>query len=72
MKIGWIGLGKIESVLTGHLLTTGHSMSVHDIRPKCGPDLVATGAVWADTPGTVARLSDVIFTSLPVPSKSDR
>jgi hypothetical protein len=49
MKIGWIVLGKIESVLIGHLLTDGYSMSIHGLRSKCGRDLVAAYAAWLDS-----------------------
>lgn len=67
MTIGWIGLGKIGSVLAGHLQTAGYDLIVHDLHQECGRQLLAGGARWGDTPGAVAAAADVIFTSLPGP-----
>jgi 3-hydroxyisobutyrate dehydrogenase len=67
MKIGFIGLGNIGSVLAGHLAKTGHSLIVHDLRREAGEPLIASGARWADSPQSVAGSADVLVTSLPGP-----
>jgi len=67
IKIGWVGLGNIGSVMADNLLKAGYQLTVHDIRPETGEKLVAAGAHWAGTPREVAEASDTICTSLPAP-----
>jgi 3-hydroxyisobutyrate dehydrogenase len=67
MKIGFIGLGNIGSVLAGHLVNAGYPVTVHDLRREAAEELIASGAQWADTPRAVAELSDTVITSVPGP-----
>ena len=67
LKIGWVGLGNIGSVMAGSLCKAGYHLNVHDIRPAAGEKLVDAGAHWAGTPREVAERSDTIITSLPGP-----
>ena len=67
MKIGWIGLGKIGSVMAANLVKAGYAMIAHDLRPESGEELVITGAQWAESPCELAEASDIVITSLPGP-----
>ena len=67
MKIGFIGLGNIGSVLAGHLVKAGYDTTVHDLRPEAAEELLAGGAQWADDAGELAAGVDVLITSLPGP-----
>jgi 3-hydroxyisobutyrate dehydrogenase len=67
VKIGWIGLGQIGSIMAANLLRAGYTMIVHDLRPECGEKLVAAGAQWAKNPYELAEAADVVITSLPGP-----
>jgi 3-hydroxyisobutyrate dehydrogenase len=67
VKIGWVGLGNIGSVMAGLLLKAGYQLTVHDIRPETGEKLLANGAHWANTPREAAESADTIITSLPGP-----
>ncbi|WLQ07750.1 NAD(P)-dependent oxidoreductase [Arthrobacter oryzae] len=66
-NIGFIGLGHMGSGMTRNLQKAGFSLVVTDLRPGAAAELVANGALWAETAAEVARLSDVIITMLPTP-----
>lgn len=66
-RIGFIGLGNMGSGMTRNLQEHGFALTVTDLRKEAAADLLAGGAQWADTPGEVARLSDVVITMLPTP-----
>jgi 3-hydroxyisobutyrate dehydrogenase len=67
VKIGWIGLGKIGSIMAANLLKAGYTMIVHDLTPEPGEGLVAAGAQWAKNPCELAEVADIVITSLPGP-----
>mgnify|MGYP001814888697 CR=1 FL=1 len=67
VKIGWIGLGQIGSIMAVNLLRAGYTMIVHDLRPESGEKLVAAGAQWAKNPYELAEVADIVITSLPGP-----
>ena len=68
-RIGWIGTGIMGASMAGHLLSAGHSVSIFNrTRSPRADDLVARGAVWADSPRAVAAASDVVFTMVGYPS----
>lgn len=67
MKIGYIGLGSIGSVMAKCLVKDGKKLLIHDLNRAAGDELIAMGAEWADTPKAVAEASDTIITSLPGP-----
>ena len=67
MKIGFIGLGNIGSVMAKNLAKDGYSLVIHDLKRTAGNALVEMGAVWADSPKSVAEAADTIITSLPGP-----
>ncbi|MGA2970504.1 MAG: NAD(P)-dependent oxidoreductase [Acidimicrobiales bacterium] len=66
-RVGWIGTGVMGSTMCAHLLNAGYPMTVSSRTRSKADALVAAGATWADTPGEVAKDSDVIFTMLGFP-----
>lgn len=67
-RVGFVGLGAMGSPMAANLARAGHHLTVSDIRREVASDLLAGGAVWADTPQEVAAASDVTFLSLPNPA----
>src|SRR5439155_16261218 len=69
MRIGFIGLGNMGGPMALNLIKAGHSLTVHDIRRQMADPHISGGANWADTPADVARVSELILTSLPGPKE---
>jgi 3-hydroxyisobutyrate dehydrogenase-like beta-hydroxyacid dehydrogenase len=67
--IGFIGIGNMGSGMSRNIQRAGYPMVVHDIRKHVLKPLLEEGARMATSPAEVARLSDVIFTSLPGPTE---
>ena len=47
----------------------GNEMVVHDINPASAARNLEAGATWADTPKGVTEQSEIVFTSIPGPTK---
>ncbi len=69
MKVGFIGLGTMGSLMARNLQKAGHQLVVNDIRQSCAEPHLADGARWADTPQEIARQTEVVFSSLPGPTE---
>ena len=67
MQVGFIGLGRMGSGLARNLLKAGYSLHVYDINTQAVASLVALGAQSASSATELAHVSDVLFTSLPLP-----
>lgn len=68
MHIGWIGTGVMGRSMAGHLLDSGHTLSIFNrTREKAAP-LVERGAVWCGSPADVATSCDVVFTMVGYPA----
>lgn len=67
MQIGFIGLGNMGNPMAASLLRGGHQLTITDLRQDAAADLLAAGAVWADSAAAVAAASEVVFLSLPKP-----
>jgi 3-hydroxyisobutyrate dehydrogenase len=65
--VGFIGLGNMGSGMAGNIQKADYPLVVYDIRESLAKPFVERGARQASAPAEVARLSDVIFTSLPGP-----
>ena len=63
MKIGFIGLGTMGSRMALNLIKSGHTLVVNDTLAANAQPLIALGAVWADTPQSLAAHVDVVFLS---------
>src|SRR5262252_531764 len=67
MQLGIVGVGTTGAPMADCLIEAGHHLTVDDLRPEATAALCARGARPADSPGAVARQSEVVFTSLPGP-----
>ena len=67
MNVGFIGLGNIGAPMALNVVKAGHRTTVHDIRPEAAAELLAAGAIWAETPADAARGNEVVMGSLPGP-----
>ena len=65
--VGFIGLGVMGKSMAGHLLDNGYSLYVHTRTADKADDLLARGAIWADSAATVAQACDVVFTMVGFP-----
>ncbi len=68
VRVGWIGTGVMGASMCGHLLDTGHPVTVSTRSPAKAASLLDRGAVWADTPAEVAVASDITFAIVGFPS----
>lgn len=67
MKIGFIGLGIMGSRMAGNLQKHGHELVIHNRSKDKASDLLANGAIWADTPAEVADQVELLLTMLAHP-----
>ena len=67
-RIGFVGLGIMGQSMAGHLLAAGHTLRVYNRSADKARSLVDRGAIWCDTPGTVAAGSDIVITMVGYPS----
>jgi 3-hydroxyisobutyrate dehydrogenase-like beta-hydroxyacid dehydrogenase len=65
--LGFIGVGRMGSLMAGRLIEAGHRMVIHDTDETAVARLVQRGAVAAQTPAAVADRADVVLASLPTP-----
>lgn len=65
LKIGYIGLGLMGKSIARNILKTGFPVVVHNRSRAAVDELVAEGAVAANSPAEVAEQVDVVFTNLP-------
>jgi 3-hydroxyisobutyrate dehydrogenase-like beta-hydroxyacid dehydrogenase len=68
MRVGFIGLGMMGKGMAANLQKAGHQLTVHDLNRAAAEPFLAKGAEWASSPRALAEVSEVIFTSLPVPA----
>src|SRR3990172_99992 len=68
MKIGFIGIVNMGSQAAGRLLDAGYDLTLNDIKKEAAEPLLQRGAKWADTPGKLAAVCDVVFSFLPAPA----
>lgn len=65
LKVGYIGLGLMGKSIARNILKAGFPLVVHNRSQAAVEELVAEGAVRADSPAAVAAQVDVVFTNLP-------
>ena len=68
-SVGFIGLGNMGSGIAGSIQKAGYPMVIYDVREEVTKPALEGGARLAGSPSEVARLSEVIFTSLPGPKE---
>lgn len=66
-KIGWIGTGVMGHSMCRHLMNAGFEVTIFTRTKSKSDDLIADGAIWADSPKQVADASDVIFAIVGMP-----
>lgn len=65
MKIGFIGLGIMGKPMSKNLMKAGHELVVFDLNQDAVADVVAAGAVAAESSKAVAEQCSLIITMLP-------
>ena len=70
MKVGFIGLGNVGSMLAGSLVRNGFDVIVRDTDANAAAPLLKAGAGWGESGKAIAQGSDVIVTCLPSPRVS--
>lgn len=68
MKVGFIGVGMMGGPMCRNLIKNGHEPAVYDISADALSRVTGSGGRAAASPQAVAEQSEVIFTSLPMPS----
>jgi 3-hydroxyisobutyrate dehydrogenase-like beta-hydroxyacid dehydrogenase len=63
--LGFIGTGGMGSGMAGNLLKAGYSLVVNDLRREQGKGLEDKGAVFKDSPKTVAESCEAVLSMLP-------
>ncbi len=66
-RIGWIGTGVMGHSMCGHLMDAGYKATVFNRSPQKASELVSRGATLVDSPASVARQSDVVFSIVGFP-----
>jgi 3-hydroxyisobutyrate dehydrogenase-like beta-hydroxyacid dehydrogenase len=64
-KLGFIGTGGMGSGMAANLLKAGHSLVINDLRREQGKALEDRGAVFKESPKTVAESCDMVLSMLP-------
>jgi 3-hydroxyisobutyrate dehydrogenase-like beta-hydroxyacid dehydrogenase len=72
VKVGFIGIGNMGSLMARHILEAGYNLYVHDIRKEAAKPLLDKGATWLDTPKAMAQACEVILSSLPGPPEVEQ
>ena len=67
-NVGFIGLGIMGQSMAGHLLAAGHRLHVYNRTADKAKPLLDQGAVWHDTPASVAAATDFVFTIVGYPA----
>ncbi len=66
-RLGWIGLGIMGHSMASRLMDAGYPLTVFNrTRTKAEP-LLSKGAVWGDTPKSVAQSSEIVFSMVGFP-----
>ena len=68
LTVGVVGLGKMGKPMTRNLLKAGFAVVVHNRSQGAVDELTAEGAKAGSGPSDIARLTDIVITSLPDPA----
>lgn len=66
-KVGFIGLGIMGRSMAGHILDGGHELHVYNRTKSKADELIGRGAIWHDTAGDAAAVSDIVITIVGYP-----
>jgi len=67
MNVGFIGIGQMGKHMAKHILDSGYSLIVHDLKKEAANNLLEKGATWGNTPKEIAESCRVVISSLPTP-----
>ena len=67
LAIAFIGTGSMGEPMVFNLLEKGYPVKVYDKYKAAAEEVIARGAVWADTAREAAIGSDIVITCLPLP-----
>jgi 3-hydroxyisobutyrate dehydrogenase-like beta-hydroxyacid dehydrogenase len=67
-SLGFVGLGMMGAPMAARLLKSGHRLSVYNRTKSKAEPLLTQGAVWRESPGAVARASDIVFSMVSNPA----
>jgi len=68
LRIGWIGTGVMGAPMAGHLMDTGHSLTVHTRTRAKAEGLLARGAAWDQNAAEAADSADIVFSMVGFPA----
>jgi 3-hydroxyisobutyrate dehydrogenase len=71
-SVGWVGIGVMGRSMCGHLLAAGYPVALTTRTRSKAEDLLARGAVWAESPAAVAARSDIVFTMVGFPAEVEQ
>jgi 3-hydroxyisobutyrate dehydrogenase len=66
--IGWIGTGVMGQAMCRHLMDAGYRLQVYNRSREKAESLVKSGAIWHDSPRSVAGASQIVFTMVGFPA----
>jgi 3-hydroxyisobutyrate dehydrogenase len=66
--IGLVGTGVMGKSMAGHFIRAGYEVHVYNRTKSKAEELIALGARWQDSPGSLARECNVIITMVGFPS----
>ena len=70
MKVAFIGLGNVGSILAGTLIRNNITTFISDLDKSSAEKLIKMGGKWTDNPYDATIQADVIITCLPSPEVS--
>jgi 3-hydroxyisobutyrate dehydrogenase len=65
--IGFIGTGVMGKSMAGHLIKTGYAVNLFTRTKSKAEELIAAGGVWCESPGELAKKSNIIITIVGFP-----
>ncbi len=67
-RVGFVGLGLMGSVMVRRLLSAGYGVSVWNRSREKAQELLAAGAVWAETPEALGKECPIVVSMLTTPA----
>ncbi|WP_255940485.1 NAD(P)-dependent oxidoreductase [Saccharibacillus sp. JS10] len=65
--VGFAGIGVMGKSMAGHILDQGYEVHVYNRTPSKAQELIDRGAIWHESPSSLAQACDVIITMLGYP-----
>ena len=65
--VGFVGTGVMGRSMAANLMKADITVCVYNRTREKAEDLIADGAIWKDTPGEVAKASDIVITMVGYP-----